>query len=236
MEREGHQKLEQSLYHDHSLSFKGLLPYAFAGGAGGGLAATLQYGIHTTINPFLEGLVRFTSGAGDSFGDGSYLVREYFKFKRNHPVGYFNAAREFLKRNKDNQVLYYSTGRVIGGVVSMLPDVILRTLGVDVHSPVGSIAAISYAQSDQLGGYFGNLTYFIRKYGVKRGLVESLKNPVSLASFILVGVSVTGDTIARTQLTLDTPMHFFTESWIPSLTCWIPSLIGGKTEHKRNSK
>jgi len=236
MRKEGYRILEQNLYHDHSLSFKGLLPYAIAGGVGGGLAATLQYGIRTTVNPFLEGLVRFTSGAGDSFGDASYLVREYLKFKRIHSAGYSNAAREFLKRNKDNQVLYYSVGRVMGGTVSMLPDVILRTLGVDVHSPIGSIAAIAYAQFDQLGGYFGNLAYFIRKHGVKGGFVESLKNPVSMASLILVGVSLAGDTVARTQLTPNKPMHFFTESWVPSLTCWIPSLIGRRIEHKQNSK
>lgn len=236
MERGKSQELEKSLYHDHLLSFKGLLPYAFAGGMGGGLAATLQYGIRTTINPFLEGLVRFTSGVGDSFGDASYLFREYFKFKRTRPMSYFNAAGDFLKRNRDNQVLYYSVGRVIGGIVSMLPDVILRAIGVDVHSPIGSIAAISYAQSDQVGGYFGNMGYFIRERGVKRGFVESFKNPVSLASLILVGMSLTGDTVARTQLTPDKPMHFFTESWIPSLTCWIPSLIGRRNEHKQNSK
>jgi len=212
-------KLEEELYRKPKLSFGKLLPWTGAGALGGIVASSFQNYLRT---PFREGVLRFVSGSTDSIFEGIYTAAtelpKYFK----------------RTENKGGPVVYYVCGKLFGAGLSWLPDYFLRNLGVDVHSAFpGSLAATSYAQLDQIGGYLGLLIYHMRNSGsIVNGFTESLKYPVSQASLIATCVGIGTDSIARTQLTPNNFWYDWLETWALSFLCLLPVWRGRTVERK----
>lgn len=225
--RNEYKKLERDLY-EPRLRFKELLPWTGAGALGGMLATSFQLAGYVRL-PVLEGIVRFVSGAGDSVAESIYIgFREIPK--------YFRRAE-----NKGGPVVYYVGGKIIGALLSWLPDYLMRQFGVDVHSPfLGSIVPVAYAQLDQVGAYFGGLVYHVKRLGLRRGFKESLKDPTSQTSLIITGLSgavVSVDGTIRTILLPTNFLYDWLETWLSGSLCLLPVWRGSRAEKKQeNSK
>lgn len=217
-----YKNLEDELFEQNpgKLSFKDILPYTFVGAVGGALATSFQLlGYFRT--PLREGIVRFISGTADALGESTYMIlRELPK--------YFKKSE-----NKGGPAVYYVSGKLVGALLAWLPDYILRNVGVDVHSSFpGSVVPAAYAQLDQIGAYFGMLAYHTRREGFRKGLKESLKDPVSQTSLIVSGASVGIDSLARIPLSPTNFWYDWVETWALSFLCLLPVWRGRKAEKK----
>jgi len=187
--------------HHHALSFKGLLPYTICGAVGRVIVTYLP------SNHLGELVARYIGGSSDTIAEAFYWLRH-------------------LDHSEESTLTHYIKGKMIGTVLSLAPYICASLFGYDVNSRLaGSLIASSFAQSDQLGAFLSIAYYTIKRGGPKK-IQDIVKNPVAMTSLGISVVSFIIDYTARIFITPITVESKWFETYLLSLLCLLPVLVG----------
>ncbi len=164
---------------------------------------------------FTEWLVRVFSGEGESIFEGVFSIRQ-----------------RFLKK-KSSFAEAYGWGKFLGIFFPWFVDWLSRFAGVDMYASESFYVPYFYAMSDQIGANIAGFIFFYKQEkSIPKALLSYRKNPVMLASLLVILVVPVGLFLVRSAGFHPTRQVFVACETIAANLCWVPALIGFFQEKK----
>ncbi|MFT7183911.1 MAG: F0F1-type ATP synthase assembly protein I [Oceanicoccus sp.] len=186
------------------------------------------------ISGFLEGLVRFVAGAGDTLGGFVVvLIIRFFKGKEAADAHKEENADEEKGEEGGSSMMSFVYGTLIGTMVGPILHLVSVQLGVEPTGIWGAFYASAYSNADNWGGAFVSMRHYVKKHGFKAGMKEFASNPFQIANLLMVIFILLANILIRSLgiWTPDSYLDFAIEGAImnndstgASLAVWIYSL------------
>lgn len=189
--------------------FGDLLKFTAVGFAGGLLSGALLDALGGQRSPLGQWLVRTLSGEGESLFEGIY------------------ALRQRIRRATGSMAEAYGWGKLLGMSAPWFIDLGSRLLGVDVYGVEGFYIPYFYALSDQIGANLSGLIFLRRKErSWPRAIKQYFRNPVMLASLMVILIVPIGLLVARVKGFSPTTQTYTALETVAANLCWVPPLVG----------
>lgn len=208
-------KAEAESHESHGKQFTELIRFTFIGFAGGLIAGFILDQLGLQRSGVGQWFVRSLSGEGESIFEGIYALRQRFR----------KAAGSMAEA--------YGWGKLLGMPVPWVIDLVSRAAGVNVYGVGGFYIPYFYAQSDQIGANISGLIFLKRTEKTwRKALGSYLRNPVMLASLLVILLVPLGLLIARSLGFSPTNQVLTALETIVANLCWVPPLVGWLRERR----
>ncbi len=160
-------------------------------------------------------IVRTLSGEGESLFEGIYVLRQR------------------RRQAQSSLALAYGWGKIIGLIFPWLIDWLSRFMGVNIYGWQGFYIPYFYALSDQIGASISGLVFYYHQERFwSRALKSYFRNPVMLASLLIILLVPMGLFTARLAGFAPTTQVFTALETIAANLCWLPPLVGWLKEKR----
>jgi len=214
METEG-PKADAVNHEAHGKEFTELVRFTFIGFAGGLVAGLILDQLGLQRSGLGQWFVRTLSGEGESIFEGVYAVRQRFR----------KAAGSMAEA--------YGWGKLLGMPVPWVIDLVSRAAGINAYGVGGFYIPYFYAQTDQIGANISGLIFLKRaEKSWGRALTAYIRNPVMLASLLVILLVPVGLFTARVLGFSPTNQVLTALETIVANLCWVPPLVGWLRERR----
>ncbi len=189
--------------------FTELIKFTFVGFAGGLIAGVILDQLGFQRSGLGQWFVRTLSGEGESIFEGIYALRQRFR------------------RATGSMAEAYGWGKFLGMPVPWVIDWVSRFAGVNVYGVGSFYIPYFYAHSDQIGANISGLIYLYRQErNWRKALSRYVRNPVMLASLLVITLVPLGLFIVRLLGFSPTTQVYTALETIVANLCWVPPLVG----------